>query len=242
MARRVRLSKQRRRSAALLLRRVPYGESDWIVQLLTETDGVVSAIARRARRSTKRFAALEPLHLLSVEYEVSETRDLATITEVQLQVPRLSLTTSLAKMESAGCALRWVRSAVPRNTPEPRVWGELNELLDRLGSCSEDEVRGELAASGLRMLEAAGWGLELGSCVRCGRECPDNARVRVDVAAGGVVCRQCGSLGTHVTSAQRRTWLAAVCGTNPQMDETSAELAIDLVARAFEAHGRGEAT
>jgi DNA repair protein RecO (recombination protein O) len=242
MAPRVRLTKQSRRSAALLLRRVPYRDSDLIVQLLTELDGAVSAIARGARRSQKRFSALEPLHTLSVEYEISESRELATLTSAQLTVPRVSLTTSLAKMDAAGRGLRWVRRAAARHCPEPRLWREVNQLLDGLAACDDAEVSEQLAVAGLRILEAAGWALELAHCVRCGKQCPDNARVRIDVAAGGVVCRSCGAVGIHVSSAQRLSWMAATEGSDQPIDAKSAELAIDLVARALEAHGRGEAT
>ena len=242
MASRVRLSTERRRTAALLVRRVAYGESDWIVHLFTEVDGAVSAIARRARRSSKRFAALEPLHLLRVEYEVCESRELATLTEVKLQLPRIGLTTSLAKMEAAGRALRWVRGTITRNTPEPRLWAETNALLDRLVSCDETQILAKLAGSGLRLLDAAGWGLELRQCVRCAKVCPDNSRVRIDVPAGGVVCRHCGSVGTVASSLQRRCFVEAVDGVDGLIDTAGAKLAIELVTRAFEAHGRGEAT
>ncbi len=45
---------------ALLLRRVEYGESDLVLTLLTQKVGKVSALARGARKSSKRFgSALE---------------------------------------------------------------------------------------------------------------------------------------------------------------------------------------
>ncbi|HVI73863.1 MAG TPA: DNA repair protein RecO, partial [Anaeromyxobacteraceae bacterium] len=52
----------------VVLRTVDYGESDRVVSLLTAERGKVSAFARKARVSRRRFGgALEPFTLLQVE-------------------------------------------------------------------------------------------------------------------------------------------------------------------------------
>ena len=64
----------------MLLGRVAYGESDLVVTLLTEPLGRVSALARGARRSSKRFAgALEPMHTLRVSLDERPRADLAVL-------------------------------------------------------------------------------------------------------------------------------------------------------------------
>ena len=50
---------------AVLLRQVDTGESDRVVTLLTEELGKVSAIARGARKSRKRFGAALALFVLA---------------------------------------------------------------------------------------------------------------------------------------------------------------------------------
>ncbi len=243
MARAARLATQRLRTSALLVGRTPIGEADLIVRLFTEKAGLVGAMARAARRSSKRFAALEPIHLLKVSVQVAPSRELGTLTEALLARPRLGLTASLEAMQAAGQALRWVGRAAPASEPEPQLWGELNALLDALDAISpatEDDVRALLAAGGLRMLAAAGWGLELSQCVRCSKPIPARARVMVDVHAGGVVCRGCGAAGVAVGSRHRRALLAALEGDGAALaDGQSARLALALVDAAFEAHGRG---
>lgn len=227
-------------SEALLLRRTPYGEADDIVHVFTEEIGAVAAIARGARRSKRRFASLEPMHLLRVSLELPAERELGRMTETLLFRPRIGLTSRLSAMETAGRALRWVRRAAPPRTPERRLWLEINQLLDRLDTLpSAAPTDPLLAGAGLRMLAALGWGLELQRCVRCGRACPDNARTMVDVAAGGVVCRTCGGFGHWLTSRQRRAMLAALDGADVI---GATESAIVLVERALEVHGRGGGT
>ncbi len=240
MPRSSRLAKERIVSDALLLRRTPTGDSDDIVHLFTERAGVVAAVARGARRSTRRFAALEPMHLLRVGVDVSPARELGTLAEATLARPRLGLISSLGTLEAAGRALRWLRRAAPARTPEPALWVEINNLLDALDEPAASQRAPQLlAASGLRMLAAAGWALELERCVRCGKSCPERARVVVDVHAGGVVCRSCGAAGVQLSSRQRRALVAVLGGAAFEGD---ADEVVAMVVRAFEVHGRGEAT
>ncbi len=239
-----RLAQTRLETAALLVGRYPVGEADLIVRFFTETSGMVGAIARNARRSDKRFSALEPLHLLRVRIDSSPVRELGTLTEAHLERPRLGLTTRLSAMEAGGRALRWLRRAAPTGGAEPQLWYEINMLLDRLDHVSgmdDDAVETLLAGTGLRLLGATGWRLELEQCVRCAKPCPERSRSILDVAAGGIVCRDCGGRGEVLSAAERVALVAAITGTVTSLDGF-ARRAIDIVERALDVHGRGEAT
>lgn len=245
MARPTRAAHERLVTDALLLRSVPYRDSDLVVTLFTEAAGRLSAIARGGRRSQRRFVALEPLHLLRVEAEIAPGRELATLVEARIERPRIALTSSLAAMDRAGRGLRWLRTLAAAGHPEPVLWQQVNALLDGLegGAAADASVpdEGLLAAAGLRMLGAAGWALELRRCVRCDTPCPERARVTVDPAAGGVVCRACGGRGVTLGSRQRHALLAAAEG-DPAAIGDVATLAIDVVERTIAVHSREEAT
>ena len=98
----------------------------------TEAKGIVSAVARSARRSSRRFPGLEPMHLLRVGLEERADADVASLLESSIVRPRLGVVASLERLDAAGRALRWVRKASPPGTPEPAVWREINALLDVL--------------------------------------------------------------------------------------------------------------
>lgn len=228
------------RSSALLLRRVAVAESDAIVTLFTERAGLLSAAARGAARSQRRFAGLEPMHLLQVEVDLAAHRDLGSLAEARVARPRLHLIGNLKRLEAAGQALRWLRRAAPPRTPEPSLWIETNGLLDALDGVDRGLVpQALLGAGGLRMLEATGWGLDLRRCVRCDRSCPEGARATVDVAAGGVVCQRCGGGAIALSAERRHKLLRALAGDETALfrDEDAA-LAVDLVSRAFETHSQ----
>ncbi|HEY3593570.1 MAG TPA: DNA repair protein RecO, partial [Polyangiaceae bacterium] len=103
-----------------------------MVTLFTEEVGKVSAMARGARKSSRRFAAaLEPMHGLSVALDERPGAELLALRESNVVRPRIHLLGDLDRLSAAGRALRWVRAGSPPRTPEPEVWSELEALLDR---------------------------------------------------------------------------------------------------------------
>jgi DNA repair protein RecO (recombination protein O) len=200
----------------------------------------VRAIARGALGRSRRFASLEPMHLLRVGLELAAARELGTLVEAEIERPRHGLTSTLAAMEAAGRALRWARAAAPARIAEPELWGEVNALLDALDQLApRDPVAAQplVAAAGLRMLAACGWGLELASCVRCGRPCPERARAQIDLAEGGVVCRSCGGGTLALSARQRLALLQALEGASDALAAADPAAAVELVEQAFAAHG-----
>lgn len=225
------------RTEALLVRSAPFGEADVVVTFLTEARGTVSAVARSARRSSKRFPALEPMHLLRVGLEERAGVDLMALAESAIVRPRLGLVGDLDRLEAAGAALRWARRAAPPNHPEPLLWAEVNGFLDQLDATDRGpSPRALLAGVGLRLLAAIGWGLELARCVRCGRACEPGASAFLDPAEGGLVCRACGGARLLLRGERREKLLAASRGDAVALDPDDVQAAMEIVEAALAAH------
>ena len=94
------------RTEALLVRSAPFGDADLMVTLFTEARGSVTAVARSARRSARRFPALEPMHLLRVGLEERPGVELASLAESAIVRPRLGIMEDLVHLVAAGAALR----------------------------------------------------------------------------------------------------------------------------------------
>ena len=220
------------------MRRVDYGESDLVLGLFTEDLGRLSALARGARKSRRRFGGvLEPMHTLSVSVDERIGAELCTLREAKLDTVRTRLTADLERMEIAGRALGWVRRASPPRTPEPEVWTALSDLLDRLDDPNAAPApRRDLAEAGLRLLVAFGWGLELSRCVSCGKLCPDGNAAMVDVARGGLVCRSCGGARLRLSGPTRTRLIRAAAGEIGALEQGDVDPALDLSDRAFRAH------
>src|SRR5688572_16142721 len=99
---------------ALVLRRTPYGESDLVVGLFTQTLGQVAALARAARKSQRRFGGnLEPLHTVAVTLDEAQGSELFRLNEARIERARIRLLENLSGMQAAGRFLVWIRHAAP---------------------------------------------------------------------------------------------------------------------------------
>jgi DNA repair protein RecO (recombination protein O) len=222
---------------ALLVRRVAYGEADLIVTLFTEQLVRISALARGARKSRRRFVGtLEPMHTLRVRFDKRDGVELGTLTDSSIEQVRPRLARDLDRLEAAGRALGWVRRAAPPDRPEPEAWRAIVELLDRLDADRVRDPRSELAAHGLAQLAAFGWGLELVRCVGCGMACTAGRAALIDPARGGLVCRSCGGARLKLTGAARERLACAASGDAAALDSADVGLALEIVEAALQAH------
>jgi DNA repair protein RecO (recombination protein O) len=221
---------------------VHYGEADVIVTLFTEELGKVAALARGARKSSRRFAAaLEPMHTIRVTLDERPGADLFGLREAVVARPRSHLLGNLDRMNAAGQLLRWVRAGSPTRTPEPGVWAEVESLLERLEDRTDPlPARTHLAASGLRLLKHFGYGLVFDACARCGKPCDPSRAAFVDAGTGGLVCQSCGggaSPAHHLVDARMRLRLsAAAAGRDAALEPGDTDIAETLVNEALAAH------
>src|ERR671922_221952 len=87
---------------AIVLRARPFGESDKIVSLLTESHGKVTGVAKGAKRSRKRFVnSLEPFSLVNLRFQDRPYSNLAFILASDLSLGFKHLATSLEKISYA---------------------------------------------------------------------------------------------------------------------------------------------
>lgn len=233
---------------ALLLRRTPYRDADLVLCLFTEQLGQVSALARAARKSQRRFGgSLEPFHTLHVELEEASNAELMTLQTAQITAARTHLYEHLESMEAAGKFSSWIRHASPAHTPEPQLWALAQSCLDRLDAVARtrgDDGSGAasararlvLVAHGLWLLSTSGWRLELEFCVQSGVRCPDGKAAMVDPERGGLVSRSEGGAPFLVSGPARRRLIAAQAGQMDALDAADAETGLELVERCLRAH------
>jgi DNA repair protein RecO (recombination protein O) len=225
-------------SDALVVRTVDVGESDVVATLVTERFGKLGVIARGARKGSKRLGgALEPVHTVNVLID-DKGKELSTLKEARIVRLREAVARDLDALDAAAIALRWARHVFPPRTPEPGGWQVLVDLLDRLDAASSPSAiaRTELARTGLALLAAIGWGLELGRCVSCGRACPDEKAAFVDPQRGGLVCTLCGGGRGILTPPERRAALMLASGATDRVDAAGAAAVLNLVDLAMAAH------
>lgn len=212
---------------AILLRAVAYGEADRVVTLLGRATGRVSALARGARRSVRRFGGGLGLGA-SGEATLRERpgAELMGLDAFQVREPRLGLGGDVARTAHAAYALELCDKLCAPRQPEVAAFDLLDEFLGRLEAGEPCVER--LRAFELGLLRRIGLGPELEACVACGRRDLGDEAVRWQPERGGVVCRGCTRSGTPLPGPVRQA--LARLGASPLAEAEREPLGRELNA------------
>ena len=167
---------------SIVIRRTLYRDSDLIVELFTPEHGRVSAIARGARKSQRRFAGgLEVGTRLHVEM-TRRGKGLASINGCTVVSPLKAVRHDLERFHQLSYVLELVRSLSAEGQADPVAFSMLVHFMDNLDAHEASLAR--LATWELQMLAHHGQYLQFWPCVRTGGE-PDV----VSLSQGGAVAR-----------------------------------------------------
>ena len=178
-------------SAAVILRRTAYGEADLIVTLLTERFGKVSALARAARRSKKRFSgALETFTVSRIELRERRGSHLLALTGASVTRSYFSLASDMARFAPASYATELVRELTAGGEPAGAVFRLLVDLYETL---TTNPNRFAMRVFEMRLLDYLGLAPAVDRCVACQRAADDasDGRFLWDPVRGGTVCLTC---------------------------------------------------
>ncbi|MBW2732329.1 MAG: DNA repair protein RecO [Deltaproteobacteria bacterium] len=197
---------------AWLARSVDYGEADRVVTLLTESRGRLSALARGARRSRKRFGGALSLF---VEGNARLRRGrgdlflLESFESVRDLAPPISA--DLIKVTHGSYVLELARELWPPEQREPELYALLSEALEVIAGSAPSALT--LRAYELRLLGILGFAPVVDRCARCNAPAfheavSDVTRTRepwaFSVAAGGALCPRCGPTDRRLSAEAQR--------------------------------------
>ena len=207
---------------AYVLRRVDYKESDRILTLFTRDRGKISALARGARKSNKRFSgALEPFLLLEVS--VDDTKGgMGILSESSLVSGAPGLSRSLERLNAASFVVEMLRESIPEDAPEPQLFDMLRETLRRIEETDGEALRKTVVAFQLKLLALAGIAVTAANCAVCGTAVPAGKPVYFHPGRGGVVCTPCGGGPMLLSAAAVRA--VRVLSERPIVDAPSVQL------------------
>lgn len=189
-------------TSAIVLRRVPYGEADLVVTLLSGDHGRISALARSARKSSRRFSGgLGMATTGEAHLRDRAGADLMVLDSFEARDGRSALGADLGKAAHAAYAVELCERLCPPREPERAAFEWLDEFLNRLGAGMATAERLRIFELGL--LRRLGIGPSLDRCVGCGRRDFGGDDVRWYPERGGVVCRTCTSRGALVSGQVR---------------------------------------
>ena len=198
-------------SLGVVLKTTPLRESDLLVVLYTDTHGRVSAVARGARRSQRRFAGALSLLVLG-RYQLGRPPrgELWALESADVVREWTQLASDVIAVAHASYVAELVTALAPPEAPDPAVLELVTALWDCLAGGGPSPAA--LRWVELALLELAGHQPALASCAACGE--PELAGAVFDPTRGGAICRRCAasSRGPHVRpfDPAARAYLEAV--------------------------------
>jgi DNA repair protein RecO (recombination protein O) len=178
---------------AVVLRAVEFGESDLVVHLLTSRAGRLTAIAKGARRSTRRFpGVLDLFNHLRVQVERPRRAAMARLEHARLADAFLGLRTDARRYALACFLLELLDRLAPEGGPRRDLDALFAFALEALAALEVARPdRRTRALVELRALAALGLRPELRACVRCGGALDGAGPLAFSVPEGGPLCRGC---------------------------------------------------
>ncbi len=195
------------------------GETDRRISFLTESDGLVTMVAKAARRSRKRFGGtLQKYFLLDVSWTESPGR-MAVLDSTALVESFWEIAADWEKVRHADYLLELTATLFPQPGPKPRAFGILLWGIRSLALGVSPAAVGRKTEAVL--LSVGGWGPDLGACRRCGRHTEalrkgSGGTVRFFPDEGGFLCGTCSSKGgIPLSLGAVKTWKAIQASSPP---------------------------
>ncbi len=173
---------------ALVLRTRPYGESDLIVVLLTDEYGKISAIAKGARRSKRRFppGLLELFQHLRIRFARRPHASLAFLHDCTLINSHHVLASDLESFAWATYLCELVDVMTPERDPCRDLFDLLKSTFEALPDASSPQPLAHHFMIGL--LDHGGWRPDFEVCGVCGTRVNGERRPILDHRGSGVIC------------------------------------------------------
>jgi DNA repair protein RecO len=233
------------KSPGIILRKTPYSETSLILKVYTRESGLITLMAKGAKRPKSKFAGLlDYFNLCQFLYPEKSRTDIHTLTEAGLirDFPRLKSDPGLQALAHVFLELYLKYMPEPHRSPPHYAW-----LIERLESLEEAEGGTKdhilrLCDFVLGLCAVSGFSPQFTACVQCGKELlgpsataegrTGGRRFRMDADLGGPVCAACaeeGAGGGEVFTGRLLRWLDRIqaegerAGHLPKAEEMQAE-------------------
>ena len=213
----------------VVLRTTPLRESDLLVVLYTDAHGRVTAVARGARKSQRRFAgALSLLVLGRYQLGRQPRGELWSLESAEVVREWTPLSADVVAVAHASYVAEVVGGLLPPEVPEPHALELIVALWETLAAGGPSP--GALRAVEIALLDLAGHRPAIDHCAACSAVDLEEGAL-FDPQRGGAICRPCAarsrSFGVRPFDPATRAYLEAVA----RLDTPLAARAVDTDPR-----------
>lgn len=180
---------------AILLRKIEYGDHDFIISFLTQSCGKISVIAKNAKMSIKRFSgALDLFSVNHIQCTFPKKRkdSLTILTQADLEDGFPNIRYDVFKTAYASFFVELIHFWLEEDKVEPRLYDLLLFSLDALNhGAIEKEVISLLFQ--IRFMSISGFSPNIEKCDICKTSVDhiEKKNVRFDFKEGRIICQNC---------------------------------------------------
>jgi DNA repair protein RecO (recombination protein O) len=177
----------------IVLHAFDYLETSRIYRLATRDAGLVSALAKGARRSKRRFGAAVDLFAGgTAELSIRSGRDLQLLTGFDVLDARLGIGADIGRFTAAAVIAELVLR-FGHDVHEP-LYDALVTALDTIAAADPDQSVATGLAGAWHIVSVLGFAPSLDSCSNCHAPVEEEGSVPFSNVAGGVLCEPCARL------------------------------------------------
>ncbi|GAB6990654.1 DNA repair protein RecO [Paenibacillus pini] len=190
------------RVEGIVIRSMDYGEGNKIITLCTENAGKVGVLVRGAKKVKSRHAALTQLFTVGEYVFFRNGTGLGTLNSGEINQSHHLLREELFKAAYASYACELLDRVLHDEETGNFWFQQLHACLQALEEDKDPAIIIHLYE--MKILQAAGYGPELYSCISCGRELADESFF-ISPMLGGILCRSCKHLDPPAMSITPRS-------------------------------------
>ena len=178
-------------SEAIVLNRIPLGDTSLLVTVYARAFGKVKLVARGARRSKRGTASLlQPYHVITVYFNHRTNRELQQLSKVEAGPYFRQIGEDLTKVAYASAVCELVNRLVLGEEPGEALFELIFRTLEAIDRQPAESCEVLFWRFQIEFADVYGTGPEFTSCLGCG-ERPEETSVRFSPALGGILCRDC---------------------------------------------------
>lgn len=210
---------------AIVLHAFDYLESSRILRLVTRDGGVRSALAKGARRSSRRFGSGVDLFAQgSAQLYQKPGRDLDTLSAFDIERSRPGIATDLGRFTGAA-VIAELTMRFGRDAADSGLFDAVVEALDALAAAPAAFTHAATLSGAWRIVAELGFAPTLDLCAECRVALDASETVMFSHRAGGALCSRCGRLapaGRRLPPEARDTLRQLLDGTpDAPLDDAS---------------------
>lgn len=170
----------------IVIKAIPYGESNTIITLYTKELGKIGVMARGAKKPKSRFTSITQLFTYGIFVFQRTNKGLGTLQQGEALSSFRRIREDLVKTAYAAYLSELLDRLTTENDLKPDLFGWIKQALEYIDHGIDPEVITFLFE--IKMMKTAGIVPELSKCVSCGAK---EGNFSFSIREGGFLCERC---------------------------------------------------